>query len=297
VTAAGTADDPTTPARLAPSDALLRTVLSLVTNVTVLTALLVYFGWRRSFTQSKTMGLDETVFGLTTRDYALRSVGSVFLPLVVAAVVGLAWMWLDGLARRGLSVTKWWPLVLGSILRWLRWAWLLVPALSAAAVAILGRGQTLLALSFGLGVLVSVHAASLQRDLDAQRGLPSREPSWSTEVARGLVLLLVLVSAFWAVTLVADSRGVALADAVEAGIRGRPPVVVHSTVPLHIDAPSVTEQRLADDAYRYTGLRLLHHQDGRFLLVHDGWTRREGVLLILHDDDTLRFEIGGPRSR
>lgn len=296
MTATGAPGNAATPARLAPSDTLLRTVLSVVTNVSVLTALLVYFGWRRSFTQARQMGLDETVFGLTTRDYVLRSVGSVFRPLVVAAVAGLAWMWLDGLARRLMEDAKLWP-ILKRVLLWLRWAWLFVPASSAAAVAVLGRGQTLLVLSFGLGVLASAHAASLQRDLDIQRGLPSRAPSWSTEVARGLVLVLVLVSAFWAVTLVADSRGVALAEAVELEIARRPPVVVHSTVPLTIDAPSVTEQRLADGAYRYTGLRLLHHQEGRFLLVHDGWTRRDGVLFILHDDDTLRFEIGEQRSR
>jgi hypothetical protein len=296
VTATATVPDTTRPARSAASDALLRTVLSVVTNVTVLTALLVYFGWRRSFTQARALGLDETIFGLTTRDYLLRSVGSVFRPLAVAAVVGLAWMALDGLARRGLTDAQWWPL-LGRVLRWLRWAWLLVPALPAAAVAFLDRGQTLLAISFGFGVLVSMHATSLQRDLDAHRGVPPREPTWSTGVTHGLVLVLVLVSAFWAVTLVADSRGVALADDLEAGIGTRPPVVVHSTVPLAIDVPSVTEERIADDAYRYTGLRLMHHNEGRFLLLHDGWTRRDGVLFILHDDDTLRFEIGGPRIR
>jgi hypothetical protein len=295
VTGTASADNATTRARTAPSDALLRTVLSVVTNVTVLTALLVYFGWRRSFTQARQMGLDETIFELTTRDYVLRSVGSVFRPLAFAAVVGLAWMWLDGVARRRLADTEWWAPALAPILRVLRWAWLFIPALSAAAVAVLGRGQTLLALSFGLGVLVSVHASSLQRDLDAQRGLPSREPSWSAEVSRGLVLVLVLVSAFWAVTLVADSRGVALARTVEAGIGGRPPVVVHSTVPLNVAAPNVSEQRIADDAYRYTGLRLLHHREGRYLLVHDGWTSGDGVLFVLHDDDKLRFEIGGPR--
>ena len=59
-----------------------------------------------------------------------------------------------------------------------------------------------------------------------------REPS--------LLAMLVLLSVFWTITLVAESRGLALADQVEAGIDLRPAVVVHSQRPLGFEAPGVT---------------------------------------------------------
>jgi hypothetical protein len=278
------------PARPASHDALLRTVMTVVTNATVLSALLVYFGWKRSDVQARALGLDETIFGLSTRDYLLRSVDSLFVPLALAAVAGLAWMWADGQLRRRLDHPGWLP-VLQRAIAVLKWSWLLLPALAVAALIGLRIGDVTLPLSFGLGTLLTAHAVSFGRDLDRRRGIGDPERTWRTDLNRGLAAVLVLISVFWTITLVADSRGRALADQVEAGIDRRPAVVVHSQRPLGIDAPGVTEERLANDSYRYGGLRLLHHHEGRFLLVHDGWTRHQGVLLVLHDDADLRFEF------
>ena len=52
---------------------VLRPVVAVVANITVLTALLVYFGWRRSETQAHQLGIDESILGMSTRDYLLRS--------------------------------------------------------------------------------------------------------------------------------------------------------------------------------------------------------------------------------
>ena len=41
--------------------------------LTIATALLFYFGWVRVAKQSEAMGLDESVFLMSTRDYVLRS--------------------------------------------------------------------------------------------------------------------------------------------------------------------------------------------------------------------------------
>lgn len=43
---------------------LRRLLLSLAANVTVLTGLLVYFGWKRADTQSRLLGVDESIFGM-----------------------------------------------------------------------------------------------------------------------------------------------------------------------------------------------------------------------------------------
>src|SRR5215203_5044993 len=64
-------------------------------NVAVLTALLVYFGWVRSGVQARHLGIDESVLGMTTRDYLLRSVRSVLVLLLIISVAGLLWLLAD----------------------------------------------------------------------------------------------------------------------------------------------------------------------------------------------------------
>src|SRR5688572_33091675 len=68
-------------------------------NVTVLTGLLVYFGWRRSDVQARELGIDSSVLGMTTTDYVLRSVGPVFLLLAVVVGIALVCRWLEPRVR------------------------------------------------------------------------------------------------------------------------------------------------------------------------------------------------------
>src|SRR5690348_6809754 len=69
------------PAEAAAQDRneLLKRVGAVFANVAVITALLVYFGWTRSEVQSKRLGIDESILGMSTRDYLLRSVGPVLV--------------------------------------------------------------------------------------------------------------------------------------------------------------------------------------------------------------------------
>lgn len=39
--------------------------------MTVLTALPVYFGWQRSEVQARQLGIDESILGMSTRDYVV----------------------------------------------------------------------------------------------------------------------------------------------------------------------------------------------------------------------------------
>jgi hypothetical protein len=74
---------------------LLRSIVVAVGNVGVLTALLVYFGWVRSEVQSRELGIDESILGMSTQEYVLRSVRAVLVLLIVMAVFGLLWVALD----------------------------------------------------------------------------------------------------------------------------------------------------------------------------------------------------------
>jgi len=73
-----------------------RSALSVITTVgtplTIITTLMLYFGWARSSAQSSWMGIDVSLFHFSAQDYVLRSISTLFVPLLVAGVVGIVWL-------------------------------------------------------------------------------------------------------------------------------------------------------------------------------------------------------------
>lgn len=290
-------------------------LVSLGTNVTVITGLLVYFGWKRAETQSRVLGVDASIFGMSTVDYVLRSVDALFVPIGVAAFLGLGWLWLDGRIRGRLEVDADWPM-LDRVARVLSFAWLLLPLTVYALGQVWSRvGLFGYPLSFGVGILLSAYAVDLRWSLAGQPARPQRAAG-HVELAKTLIGILVVLSLFWAVTNYATYRGVDLAVDLMDRVDELPGVVVYSSARLAIDAPGVTERRvdpegggveaattdstLDDDTqpdpmvsglYRYEGLRLLDRIGDRLFLVSDGFSRRHGVVVALPDDGSLRFEF------
>src|SRR5262245_8034237 len=60
-----------------------RALLSVVAPTTLVVGLLFYFGWARTNAQAHALGLDDSLFGYSTRDYILNSVSSMYWPLFV----------------------------------------------------------------------------------------------------------------------------------------------------------------------------------------------------------------------
>src|SRR5258705_9424771 len=58
----------------------------------MITALMFGFAWARSNAQSQWMGIAVGVFHLSAQDYVLRSISTLFLPLLVAAAMGIGWL-------------------------------------------------------------------------------------------------------------------------------------------------------------------------------------------------------------
>jgi hypothetical protein len=278
----------------ASHDAALRAVIGIVTNVTVLTAVVVFFGWRRTATQAHVMGLDDAIFGFTTRDHLLRSVDALVGPLFAVAVVGLAGTWASDQVHRRVDDPTWrgW---LGRGVRIARWAWLVLPAVVLLVGRLTGAlGGVWFPAALGVGVLVSADAVAVGRELDRRRGDPPDPPSWRTGVRRSLVAVLLLLCLFWVINDVAIARGEELGRSAPGWLAARPVVVVHTEAPLSVDAPGVTEEE-TDTGWTTRGLRLLHQRDtATYLLVNDGWTHADGVVVILGDDDATRIELRGP---
>ena len=62
--------------------------------LTLVTAVLFYFGWRRSDVQAREMSIDVSLFAYPSQDYVLRSISSLYLPLLMLFGAGLGGLWL-----------------------------------------------------------------------------------------------------------------------------------------------------------------------------------------------------------
>jgi hypothetical protein len=283
----------------------LKPVVALLANVTVLTALLVYFGWRRAETHADRLGIDESILGMTTREYVLRAVGPVLVLLIGIAVCGLAWVALerrltprlippDDSAAAGDGAV---PVTIRLAEAALTLAWIVLPML----VYLLGfvfpaAAFVLFPASIGAGALLWVYAGRVRRERHVSHDDTNEEDADHSDnrrslLALGFVGLLVLVCLFWTASNYAEVLGDRLADDFVAEVDRLPGVVVSSERALFLEGPEVDEQRLpgahADGAlrYRYEGLRLLEHTGGKFFLVSDGWTTEYGVVFVMRDDD------------
>jgi len=72
---------------------LVRILGQFVAPTTLLTALLFYFGWAHVYWFFDYFGVDSSILAPSTREYVMRSVDALFIPLIAVAVVGLALMW------------------------------------------------------------------------------------------------------------------------------------------------------------------------------------------------------------
>lgn len=269
---------------------------ALLANVTVLTALLVYFGWVRAEVHAAQLGIDESLLGMTAREYTLRSVGSVVLLALGVCASGLLWLAAEPHLRRALRPEpetggRWWRTALLTVLAL---GWLVLPLLAR----LLGELRPVLATilfpaSVGAGVLLWSWTRSV-------RGAPSATSAAGRTMTAVLTWLLVVVCLFWTATNYAQDSGRKLAADFPETLHRRPAVVVHSTVQLHLDGPGVVEQVVpgeGSNTYRYDGLRFVEHTGGNYFLVSDGWSPDYGVFFLLASDSpTTRYEFvrGGP---
>ncbi|WP_194408723.1 hypothetical protein [Microbacterium cremeum] len=263
---------------------LVRTLLAVLANVGVLTALLVYFGWVRADRMATLVGLDEAILGMTVDDYVRRSVRSVFLLPIFAAVAGLAWVGLDqSWRRRRVRAGVDDPAVVFVA----RWLWAAAALVFAAGLALWLAGY---ALTFTLGPLVCVaglllflYALSLRSRLPGAVGFAPLTEG----VLRGSIALLAAVGLFWSATNFATVEGTELARDFEAHVATRPGVEIDSAAPLDIVAPGVETSCFgsgADRRYHYRGLRLLESTGGNYFLTSEDWSPEYGVVLMLPTD-------------
>jgi hypothetical protein len=253
--------------------------------LTLLTAVLFYFGYVSARAQYEYFGVDVDTIGLGTQEYIMRSPQPLLTPLLVVAVAGLGSVAIHAVVRTRIRARR------------------------VTAVRRLGRvaqGIGLSALIAGLGLLVGyafvrewalfglvtplliAGGGSLFRYGSAVRRLLRPPGSDATTSRRSPVVLgyLVLaVSVFWMTATVAQWSGRGLAMYEASRLDKLPSVILDTKESLFLRSPGVEETKLPTSEgqtfhYRYRHLRLLIHGKDRMFLVPDKWSASDSTIIV-----------------
>ncbi|WP_143447568.1 hypothetical protein [Kineosporia sp. R_H_3] len=285
---------PTTAANPVPTlRAVTGPLLTLLANVAVLTALLVYFGWQRTESEAAALGIDESVLGLGTQDYVLRSVGPVLRLLAVVGVSGYLAVRLDSWTRGRIEARPETDRLLDVLTLLMLWSWLVLPlAVVALSFRVWAVAYVAFPFAIGLGALLVPYA----RVLRARRGLGGEPPPGDRAAERLLSVLVLAVTLFWGTSNYAELVGEGIADRIRTGAAAATPAAVYSPHPLEIAGAGVVVERFPGPTYgyRYTGLRLLERSTEGYVLLAGDWSTDDaaGVVVILPSGAPLRFEFG-----
>jgi len=267
--------------------------------LTIATALMIYFGWARSDVQARTMGLDVSLFGFSTRDYVMQSISTLYVPMLTIAALALTGLALHRLVERALRR----PATRPALRRAGRIA--LAVGLAAAAAAVLvasidaSVATLVVPLVLAAGTAVAAYGGWLaSAAADPDPAVPTT-PSGQRALRKLLVGSVITAALFWELSNFAGVVGRGYAQRIESTVRTLPRVTAFSSSPLGIEAPGVREQPIAANPaagekavrYRTTGLRLLVTSGGRMFLLHDGWKLRTGTVIVLPDNDQIRWQF------
>lgn len=258
---------------------------SFVAPVTLISAVLFYFGYVAARAQYDYFGLDVDVIGLSTRAYVMRSPQPLLTPMLVLVLGGVAVVAFDHWVRRR-AVEDWFRPLVTTVL--------------GAGLVLLAVGTVLLA-GFALvgdwayyalvtPVLLGGGAALVAYALRLRGG--RLEPR--------IVLLWVGVAAcvVWATATTAQWTGRGLAMEQARNLRSLPSVVLDTRERLYVPATAGVEEVVRPDAgegdyrFRYWRLRLLIQGDDRMFLVPDTWSAGGTTILVRLDDDVrVQFQF------
>jgi hypothetical protein len=286
---------------------------SIIAPTTILTALLLYFGYARTNALYSWFGIDASTLGFSTQDYLIRSAEAVYLP--VGALLGgmlLLWWMHNAVSARLSSGDRRPLLVVIAVLLGVAGVALLARGIAGVIWPWLSRNDFLVTpLCLGVGILFVSYALYMRNRLNAGKsgsgqpgksdsGQPGKSDSAQPSLSKGavgssLVVMLILLSIFWMTTNYAEAYGRGFASQLGQRLETRPAVTIYSMDRLYLHGTGVIEHRISRSAgayhYEYTGLRLLIQSRGRYFLLPAGWDRQRDATMVVTDNDRLRFEF------
>jgi hypothetical protein len=177
----------------------------------------------------------------------------------------------------------------------------LLAAAAAVLVAALDRTRAPLVVPLVLaaGTAVAAYGGWLAGAAGEPHAPGPAGPPWQRALRALLVGTVISLALFWEMSVYAGVVGRGYALELARTLPSRPRATAFSATPLGIEAPGVHEEQLPVDPgggkdalrYRTTGLRFLVRSGGRLFLVHDGWTPRRGTVIVLPDNDRVRWQF------
>lgn len=281
---------------------------SFVAPLTLVTALLFYFGYVSTREFFRYFGIDVDIIGLSSQEFVMRSPGALFVPVMVLLLLAAALIVGHRALRRRLAKRSG-PAqrrVIG-VIAWAGVGFVVIGLVLAFGVLVPSDSnvaELLAPVCLAIGAGLAAYAASTARSVD------------TGSVARGVVVLLVLVmvaGTFWSTATIARWWGLGQARELAADLQTLPAVVLDTRERIYPGNEAIRFQELIpaasdetggesaedpDDAapaptygYRYFGLRLLAQGGGRLYLVPDAWSADASTLVVRYDDVRVRFRF------
>lgn len=274
---------------------------AIVPPVTILTALAVWYGYELILARSRYFGLDPSVLGFTTRDYLFRSAAAVLAPLLYFALTCLVLTWVHAGVRWARTRPELRSAVrIAAAVGVATGVLLVIEGLRVIANSeVLSGIPVLRTLALAAGVVLIGYCGSVLRQGTWTPASPSQPWPRGGVVIIGLIVLL---SVFWSFSVAAERAGSRDSYRLyQHQFRTLPRVVVFSSTALALEGPGVQEEPVDGPhgvAYhwRYTGLRLLVHSGGSYVLLPTGWASRDHPVFVLPGGPGLRFEFQEPEE-
>ncbi len=274
---------------------ILKVLGQVVAPATLITALLIFFGWSRTTALFGWFGIDPTSLGFSSTDYLLTSQDGLFVPGVVIALLVLVMTWVLRLVRRsGHSSMD-------------RAAWV-APAATVLGAAlatngVLGLfGRGLYADSLAVAPLCLVLGVTLLSVAGHTVHAERLSYSGGAGIAELTALTIVMAMAlFWAAGDYSAAVGRERAAELAGSLNQRSQVVLFSDKALGITAAGVRTLRCVSASaayrYRYSGLVLLLNSNGQYVFLPTGWNRRTGSAIAVPKSEQIRLDYRSAGSR
>jgi hypothetical protein len=283
---------PDSPATQLPQ--ALRAIGSVVAPVTLITAVMFYFGVQHAHWYFHYFGVNHTIMGLTTQDYLIRSADGLFVPLTGLAGAILLSLWTIRLAtarlpeRRKQAAQR-----AGAVASAVLGAFALI-------VAVIGdRTSALPGLCLSAGVLLMALASNLHWLVKGEER--SRLPGWIGLSEWGALFIVVSIGLFWSVTNYSAAVGEERAYSTALKLTSQPEAFLYSRDRLSIPASSAREMVCSQPEgsgdsyrYRYDGLNLVFATADQYMFLPSDWPAGGGIAIVLPRTDPVRLEFLRP---
>ncbi len=282
---------------------LLETIGALAAQLSVLGAVLVYFGTVATRVEARFFGLDPSQLNYSNQELLIRSIAPMLGPLTIGGAVGVFVLQLNAVAGHRAQAVEGWPLTrvviqivtaigLALLAAGAIWQWRLGSRHSYWSPLFLGVGAALLICARGTAAMLHQRAAS--EDAATVEEEPVRSsPIRALDAHSKLVLGLVMVFALFGFTArLAQSDGFDRALSMVSNLDERATVSVLSEEPLILNRRGVACFPVAGSRFtrRYSGLHLIAFRDSRYYLVPSGFDTNNGLMIVLNEAPDIRVE-------